>query len=126
MSNRGEAGHRFDAASYRLAEMIPSGHLLAATDPAGFLDRVDGWRIGWKDTLSLMALARAECEDKKPFWLWFAALQFCAEHECEEAPECPCAETEKCITEYCAPCAAQTFLAKMPGNPWSQGQVENE
>jgi len=40
MSNRGKAGHRFDAASYRLADMIPYGHLLASTDPAGFLDRV--------------------------------------------------------------------------------------
>lgn len=40
MSNRGEAGHRFDIASYRLADMIPGGHLLASTDPAGFLECV--------------------------------------------------------------------------------------
>lgn len=40
MSNRGEAGHRFDAASYELADMIPNGHLLASTDPAGFLECV--------------------------------------------------------------------------------------
>jgi hypothetical protein len=54
--------------------------------------------------------------------MWNAALQFCAEHECEETPECPCAETDKCIIEYCPPCAAKTFLAKMPNNPWSQGK----
>jgi hypothetical protein len=81
-----------------------------------------GWRIGWKDTLSLMALARAESEEERPFWLWFAALQFCAEHECEESQAFPCSETDKCVTEYCPPCAAKTFLARMPNNPWSQGQ----
>ena len=85
---------------------------------------------GGKDTDALQRAiethARVDAEEERPFWLWFAALQFCAEHECEESAAFPCPQTDKCVTEYCPPCAAQAFLAKMPNNPWSQGQVENE
>jgi hypothetical protein len=55
-----------------------------------------------------------EIDETRPFWLWFATLQFCAKHECEESEEFPCSQTNKCITEYCPPCAAKVFLAKMP------------
>lgn len=79
----------------------------------------DGVLYGIRQLVSMLSnekLLRKKMEEEQPFWLWFAALQFCAKHKCEQSSAFSCSQTDKCITEYCPPCAAKKFLEKMPNN----------
>lgn len=55
---------------------------------------------------------------KRPYWLWRAMLEYCAEQPCrrhivEPIHDENCSGSGDCITEWCVACAARTFLAEI-------------
>lgn len=74
--------------------------------------RLEGQSDSLHEEIAELKRQLAEADEERPFWLLHALLDFAALHPCARSEEHPCAQTDDCVTEWCAPCAARAWVAK--------------